>query len=76
MLEFDSTLDLNLHLGSLNHELAFEVFYLGLNQLNFPPKLCHIFASIWHFLVSDPHSKARGSIYDSQSIGLLYFIEP
>jgi hypothetical protein len=33
-------------------------------------------ASICHFLVLDPHLKARSPIYDAQPIGLLYFIGP
>ncbi len=48
-----------------------------MNQLIFSPKWCHVsLASIYHFLVLDPHLKAVGPIYGSHPIGLLYFIGP
>jgi hypothetical protein len=66
-------LDPSLHLDSPNNELSWRSF-LGLNQLMFPPKLCHVgLASICHFWVVDTHLKVRGPIYGSQPIGLLYF---
>ncbi len=65
-------LDPSLHLGSPNHELSFNLgflflfLFLGLNQLIFPSKWCHVgLASICHFLVLDPHLKAMGPIYGS-----------
>jgi len=38
ILELDPFLDPSLHLGSPNHELSFELFFLGLNRLIFLPK--------------------------------------
>ncbi len=64
-------------LHSPNHELSFELFFFGPNQLIFPPKWCHVgLASIGQFLVLSPRLKAMGPIIDSQPIGLLYFIGP
>ncbi len=37
ILELDPSLDPSLHLGSPNHELSFELFFLGLNRLIFLP---------------------------------------
>jgi hypothetical protein len=47
---------------------------VGLNQLIFPPKWCHVgLASICHFLVLGPMGF---SIYGYHLVGLLYFIGP
>ncbi len=58
---------------------SFFFFFLGPNQLIFPPKWCHVcLGLICHLWVLDrPHLKvAVGPIYGSQPIELLYFIGP
>jgi hypothetical protein len=73
----ETTLDPSSHLGSPNHELSFELYFFGLDQLNFPPKWCHVDAtSIWLQLVVDPHLKALGPIYGFQPIGMFHFVGP
>jgi hypothetical protein len=59
MLELDPALDPRLHLGSSNQGLTFfSSFPFDWNQLIFPPKCCHVgVASVYHFLVFDPHLK-------------------
>ncbi len=65
----------SLHLCSPNHELSFELFFFGSNQLIFPPKWCYVsLASICHFLVLDPHLNAMHPIFGSQLLWLFYFI--
>jgi hypothetical protein len=69
----ETTLDPTLHLGSSNHEL----YFFGLDQLNFPPKWCHVDAtSIWLQLILDLHKKALGPIYGSRPIRMLHFVGP
>jgi hypothetical protein len=56
-------LDTILHFNSPNHEFSFKFFFMGINQLVFPPKIYHVgYNTILFVLVLDPCLKALGPI--------------
>jgi hypothetical protein len=77
ILELDPALDSSLHLGCPNHELSLELFFGGLETIDFPSKMvpCGFSLNLPLFGLG-PHLKALGPIYGSQWLGSFYFIGP
>jgi len=61
ILELEPALDPSSHLGFKSWTDSFSSFPFGWNQLIFPPKCCRVgLASVYDFLVFDPHLKVLG----------------